>query len=49
MMPSATNTGMVVAIWGHHTWVALSLETYVVWVTIATLLQLSITWVNREA
>ena len=36
-----------VAIWKHHRWVALAQIPYFVWVSIATVLQLSITWSNR--
>ena len=38
---------MIVAVWRHHPWVALAQVPYLVWVSIATVLQLSITWMNR--
>ena len=38
---------MVVAIWRHHRWVALPQAPYIAWVSTATVLQLSITWLNR--
>ncbi len=37
---------MMVAIWKHHRWVAVAQLPYFVWVSIATVLQLSITWSN---
>jgi tryptophan-rich sensory protein len=37
----------IVAIWPHSVWVALALVPYLVWVSIATLLQISITVMNR--
>lgn len=38
---------MVVAIWDHYRWVALAQAPYFAWVSTATVLQLSITWMNR--
>jgi len=38
---------MMVAIWKHHRWIALAQVPYFVWVSIATVLQLSMTWMNR--
>lgn len=38
---------MAVVIWRHHRWVALAQVPYFCWVTTATILQLSITWMNR--
>jgi tryptophan-rich sensory protein len=38
---------IVMTIWKHHRWVALAQLPYFVWVSIATVLQLSITWSNR--
>ncbi len=38
---------MIAAIWKHYKWVALAQVPYLVWVSIATFLQLSITWNNR--
>ena len=35
------------AIWPHQRWVALANLPYVAWVAFATVLQLSITWLNR--
>jgi tryptophan-rich sensory protein len=35
------------AVWPHHRWVALGQLPYFTWVSIATVLQLSITWMNR--
>jgi len=37
----------IVAIWRFHKWVALAQFPYLAWVTTATILQLSITWMNR--
>ena len=37
----------MVAVWPHYRWVAVTQVPYLVWVTIATVLQLSITWMNR--
>ena len=34
-------------VWEHSRWVALAQLPYFVWVSIATVLQLSITWMNR--
>jgi len=38
---------MMLSIWPHHRWVAAAQVPYFVWVSIATVLQLSITWMNR--
>lgn len=38
---------MMGAIWNHHGWVAVAQIPYFVWVSIASVLQLSITWWNR--
>lgn len=38
---------MMALIWRHHYWVALAQVPYLIWVSIATVLQLSITWMNR--
>ena len=38
---------MMLSIWPHHRWVAAAQVPYFLWVSIATLLQLSITWMNR--
>lgn len=37
---------MMFAIWRHYRWVALAQFPYLVWVSIATVLQLSISWSN---
>lgn len=37
---------MVVSIWKHDRWVAIAQGPYFVWVSLATILQLSITWMN---
>ena len=42
----ATIIGMMVAIWKHYRWVAVAQVPYLIWVSIATVLQLSITWMN---
>jgi benzodiazapine receptor len=38
---------MVMAIWRHYRWVAVAQCPYFIWVSLATVLQLSITWSNR--
>ncbi|MFK8111578.1 MAG: TspO/MBR family protein [Rubripirellula sp.] len=38
---------MMLAIWKHHRWVAIAQVPYLIWVSLATTLQLSITWFNR--
>ena len=38
---------MIAAVWKHHRWVALAQFPYLVWVSIATVLQWTITWWNR--
>lgn len=37
---------MIAAIWKYHRWVALAQVPYLIWVCIATVLQMSITWMN---
>ena len=37
---------MMVVIWKHHKWVAVAQIPYFVWVSTATILQLSMTWMN---
>lgn len=37
---------MTVAIWRHNRWVAIAQVPYFVWVSLATILQLSMTWMN---
>ena len=36
-------------IWRHHRWVAIAQVPYLIWVTIATSLQLAITYMNESA
>lgn len=36
----------IIAIWPHYRWVAWAQLPYLIWVSIATVLQLSITWMN---
>lgn len=38
---------LAVAIWKHHRWVAIAQVPYFAWVSTATVLQLSISWMNR--
>ena len=38
---------MILAVWKHYKWLAVAQVPYFVWVSIATVLQLSITWMNR--
>ena len=42
----ATIIWLSVAIWKHYKWVACAQVPYFIWVSIATVLQLSITWNN---
>lgn len=37
---------MAAAIWRHYRWVAVAQVPYFIWVSLATTLQLSITWMN---
>ena len=37
----------MVAVWRHYRWIAVVQVPYLVWVSLATVLQLSITWMNR--
>jgi tryptophan-rich sensory protein len=39
---------MMVAIWKHYKWVALAQLPYLVWVSVATVLQLLISWHNWQ-
>ena len=39
---------MIMTIWKHHRWVAFAQVPYFIWVSIATALQLSISWNNRS-
>lgn len=36
----------MVVIWKHHKWVAVAQVPYLIWVSTATILQLSMTWMN---
>ena len=38
---------MAVAVWKHYRWVAVAQAPYFAWVSTATVLQLSISWMNR--
>jgi len=38
---------MFAAVWKHYRWVALAQLPYFAWVSVATVLQASITWMNR--
>ena len=40
---------LVIAIWLHYRWVAVAQLPYFVWVSLATTLQVSITWMNVPA
>ncbi len=42
----ATIPWMAIVVWPHHRWVAVAQAPYFVWVSIATVLQLSILWLN---
>jgi tryptophan-rich sensory protein len=42
----ATIIGTMIIVWKHYKWVAVAQVPYFVWVSIATVLQLSITWMN---
>ena len=37
---------MIAAIWKHYRWIAIAQIPYLIWVTLATILQLSISWMN---
>jgi tryptophan-rich sensory protein len=37
---------MMIGIWPHARWVAVAQVPYLLWVSIATVLQLAITWMN---
>jgi benzodiazapine receptor len=45
----ATIIWMSVVIWKHYRWVAVAQIPYFVWVSTATVLQLSITWMNWKS
>lgn len=38
---------MIAAVWRRYRWVAVAQIPYLIWVSMATALQLSITWMNR--
>lgn len=38
---------IMIVMWKHHRWVAAAQLPYLIWVSLATTLQLSITWWNR--
>lgn len=38
---------MIAVIWKHYRWIAIAQIPYLIWVTLATILQLSISWMNR--
>lgn len=40
---------MMMAVWRHSPWVAVAQGPYFVWVSIATVLQLSMTWMNQPS
>ncbi|MBX7105650.1 MAG: tryptophan-rich sensory protein [Gemmataceae bacterium] len=44
----ATILWMIIAVWQHYRWVAVVQIPYFVWVSLATVLQLSITWMNWQ-
>lgn len=37
----------MVVIWPHYRWITFAFIPYLIWVSIATVLQISITWLNR--
>jgi translocator protein len=37
---------MIIAAWKHYRWVAVAQVPYLIWVSIATVLQVLITWMN---
>ena len=41
-----TIIGTMIVIWPHYRWVAVAQVPYLLWVSLATVLQLSITWMN---
>ena len=47
LMVWGTILWMIAAVWKHHRWVAVAQVPYFVWVSLATVLQLSITALNR--
>ena len=38
--------GTMIVVWRYYRWVAVSQVPYLIWVSLATVLQLSITWMN---
>jgi benzodiazapine receptor len=43
----ATIAWAMVVIWPHSRWISIAYAPYLIWVGIATILQISITWLNR--
>lgn len=43
----ATIVWAMIAIWPHYRWITFAFIPYLIWVSIATVLQISITWLNR--
>jgi tryptophan-rich sensory protein len=41
-----TIIGTLIVTWPHYRWVAVAQVPYLIWVSLATVLQLSITWMN---
>lgn len=41
-----TISWMIIVVWRHDRWVAVVQLPYLVWVSLATVLQLSMTWMN---
>ena len=41
-----TIIGTMIVVWPHYRWVAVAQVPYLIWVSLATVLQLSITWMN---
>ena len=39
--------GTMIVVWPHYRWIAVTQLPYLLWVSLATVLQLSITWMNR--
>jgi tryptophan-rich sensory protein len=44
--PAPATIGLMIAVWKHYRWVAVAQVPYCVWVSLATVLQLSITAMN---
>ena len=41
-----TIIGTMIVVWPHYRWIAVAQFPYLIWVSLATVLQLSITWMN---